>query len=104
MAAQQTSSTRGYGRQAGVGGPARNGLGTAALVLGIVSLVAWLLPLVGLPVAVVGIVLGFLARGRVARGEATNGGAARWGLVLSVIGLVLTLGNAVLGAMAATGS
>ena len=30
----------------------------ASLVLGIVSLIAWLLPIVGLPVSIVGLVLG----------------------------------------------
>ena len=33
-------------------------MATAALVLGIISLVAWLIPIIGYPVTIVGLVLG----------------------------------------------
>jgi len=69
------------------------GTATAALVLGIVGLLAWLLPLIGLPVNVIGIVLGALGRRGPSKGTATAG------LVCSVIGLGLTIINGIAGAI-----
>ena len=51
---------------------------TASLVLGIVSLLAWLYPLLGFPVSIVGLVLGV-------KNKYTAG------MVLNAIGLVLTV-------------
>ena len=79
----------------------RNGLGTAALVLGIIGVVAgativlfWLAFILGL----LALIFGIVGRGRAKRGEANNGGKATWGfglgiaaLVLSVVGLVVVL-------------
>jgi hypothetical protein len=79
---------------------ARRGSGqaTASLVLGIVSLIAWLLPIVGLPVAITGLVLGILSASGVKRGMAITG------IVLSSIGLVLGVINFAVGAyLGATG-
>jgi hypothetical protein len=73
-------------------------LALAGFVLGIVSLLAWLIPLVGAPVAVVGLVLSAVGRSKVARTGARNGTQAAVGIVLSVVGLVLSIGNAALGA------
>ena len=54
------------------GSPApRNGMGTAALVLGIVGLVL-ALPIIGLLPGIVAIVLGIIGVRRANRGEATN--------------------------------
>lgn len=64
----------------------RNGLGTAALVLGILSIVPLALLLVP---AVLAIVFGAVGRRRVRRGEATNGGAALAGIICGSVGLVL---------------
>ena len=72
------------------------GQAIAGLVLGIISMLAWLLPICGLPVAIVGIVLSALGRKSVSRRT-----MATVGLVLSIIGLVLTLGNAALGVLMA---
>ena len=75
-----------------------NGKATASLVLGIISLITWLLPLFGFPVAIVGVVMGFYGM----KSEKKNRGVA--GLVLSIIGLVCTVANAAIGAyMAAMG-
>lgn len=68
------------------------GKATASLVLGIVGLIAWLLPLVGFPVTIVGLVMGVQGRNGEKKGMATAG------MVLSIIGLVLCVINAVLGA------
>ena len=64
----------------------RNGMGVAALVLGIVGV------LIG-PCSVLAIVFGRIGLNRVARGEATNRGVAQAGFVLGVV----TLGLWVLG-------
>jgi hypothetical protein len=66
-------------------GRARNGLGVAALVLGIVSL-----PLTMMLVpAVLAVIFGVIGRQRAKRGEATNGGVALAGLVTGTVGLLL---------------
>lgn len=69
------------------------GMAVAGLVLGIISMIAWLIPLFGLPISIVGIVLAALGRRSVSRRT-----MATVGLVLAIIALVLTLINAVLGA------
>jgi hypothetical protein len=68
--------------QAAVQQAPRNGLGTAALILrimgavsGVIPFMFWLAGTLGL----IGLTVGFIARGRVKRGEATNGPAALWG-------------------------
>ena len=66
----------------------RNGLGTAALVLGILGIIPFTLLL--LP-AVLGIVFGIVGRRRAKRGEATNGGTALAGIICGSVGLVLGL-------------
>ena len=69
--------------------PPRNGLGIAALVLGILAIITGLF-LVGGLLGIAAIVLGVLGRKRAARGEATNGGMALAGIVLGVLGLLLS--------------
>lgn len=64
-----------------------NGKAIASLVLGILSMVAWFIPLFGLPISTVGLTLGILARKSVRRK------IALWGIVLSAFGLVLSLAN-----------
>ncbi|MFF8385149.1 DUF4190 domain-containing protein [Streptomyces kanasensis] len=73
--------------------PARNGLGTAALVLGIIGTVSgfipfffWLAGILGL----IALVLGLSGRGRAKRGEATNKGVTTAGAVLGLVALVLS--------------
>lgn len=68
----------------------KNGMGIAALVLGVLSLFSWFLLIGGL-LGLVAVLLGFLARGKVKRGEATNGGMALAGIITGVIGLLLTV-------------
>ncbi|RSS86090.1 DUF4190 domain-containing protein, partial [Streptomyces sp. WAC05292] len=82
------------------GAQPRNGLGVAALVLGIVAVVGCALNLIAVGLGVAAIVLGVLGRNRAARGEATNGGMALAGLILGVTGALLgalTLAFAVAG-------
>ena len=73
------------------------GMAIAALVLGIIGLIAWLLPICGFPVTIVGLILGFIARRSPARR-----GMATIAIVLCVIGLVLSIGSAAFGVYVAT--
>ncbi len=71
---------------------------TAALVLGIIGLFVWLLPIIGLPLTIVGVVCG--SRGL----REPKRDIALAGLILSIIGLVASLVNAAIGAyLGATG-
>jgi hypothetical protein len=72
-------------------GPQRNGLGVASLVLGIVALVLFWIPVLGLIPAGVGLGLGIAGRRRASRGEADNGGVALAGIVTSAVAIVISL-------------
>lgn len=93
---ESTGGHDGYGTAPGAGygapgtGPARNGLGVAALVLGILAFFTGVF-FVGAALGVAAIVLGVLGRGRAKRGEATNGGMALAGIILGVIGILMTV-------------
>ncbi|WP_329038056.1 DUF4352 domain-containing protein [Streptomyces sp. NBC_00178] len=79
--------------------PARNGLGVAALVLGIIGTVSGLVPLLFWLAGILGVIaliLGLAARGRAKRGEATNKGVATFGAVLGLVSLILSVVGAVL--------
>lgn len=65
---------------------ARNGLGIASLVLGIVGAALGWFPLVW-SCSILAIVFGAIGARRASRGEATNGAMARWGLWLGIVGL-----------------
>ncbi|MFF7182707.1 DUF4352 domain-containing protein [Streptomyces sp. NPDC008121] len=77
----------------------RNGLGTAALVLGIIGTVSGLIPfffwLAGI-LGLIALVLGLVGKGRVKRGEANNKGATVTGVVLGLAALVLSVVGAVI--------
>lgn len=77
----------------------KNGAATAGLVLGIISLLAWVIPLFGAPISIIGIVQS--TKGL----KSENRGGAISGLVLSIIGIVATIVNASIGAyIGATGN
>jgi hypothetical protein len=79
---------------AGVGG----GKAIASLCLGLFGLIAWFLPIIGLPVTITGLVLGIKSLNGPRNGMATTG------IVLCIIGLVLSTANAAIGAyLGATG-
>ena len=79
---------------AGYGAPPvatpKNGLGIAALIAGILSLPAAFTIFGGFILAVIAIVLGFIGYRRARTGEATNGGMAIGGIVLGVLGIILS--------------
>ncbi|RPK57467.1 hypothetical protein EES43_21880 [Streptomyces sp. ADI96-02] len=77
-------------------GPApSNGLGTAALVLGIISVGGFCLYGLNIVLGILALVFGIIGRGRAKRGEATNGGMALAGIILGSVGTVI--GAAILG-------
>ena len=74
----------GYPGYSGYPGPPqsepKNGLGLAALILAIIGLLLCWSVAGGIVLGVVAVILGFLGRGRVKRGEADNGGVAIAGI------------------------
>ena len=70
-----------------------DGKATAALVLGLVGLCFWCCPLIGFPITLAGLILGILSLRSASRSLAVAG------IILSSIGLVLTVANSVLGVM-----
>ena len=75
-----------------------SGKALASMILGIIGLIAWLIPLIGLPITVIGLILGVKSL------KSNNSGIATAGVVTSIIGLVLTIINASIGAyLGATG-
>lgn len=69
------------------------GASITSLVLGIVSMLAWIIPLLGFPCSVTGLILGIVSKAKKAGGTATTG------IVLSSVGLFFTIINSVLGAI-----
>lgn len=70
----------------------------ASLVLGIIGMLAWIIPIIGLPIQVVGLVFGIKSI------HSNKRGLAIAGIVMTIIGLVLTIANGTLGAyLGATG-
>ncbi|MFJ4714962.1 DUF4352 domain-containing protein [Streptomyces sp. NPDC088785] len=73
---------------------ARNGLGTAALILGIVGAVSGVVPILFWLAGVLGLIaliLGLTGRGRARRGEATNKGVALTGALLGLAAMGLAV-------------
>ena len=67
-------------------------MATTSLVLGIIGLFAWLLPIAGLPITIVGLICGIKGRSSDSPKMATAG------IVMSIIGLVFTIINMSIGA------
>lgn len=65
----------------------RNGMGTSALVLGIIGLVLFWTVVLGVILGVLALIFGIIGRKRATRREATNGGAALAGAILGGIAL-----------------
>lgn len=67
-------------------------LAIASLVLGIFSLLGWLLPICGLPMSILGLIFGIISTNSSKRNLAIAG------IVMSVLGLILAVANAAIGA------
>ena len=72
-----------------------NSFAVAALVLGIVSIITWLLPVAGYITTIIAIVLGVKGR------KSEKHGMATAGMVLGIIFLAITFINSVLGVILA---
>lgn len=73
---------------------ARNGLGVAGFVTGLVGLVFSPIPFVGVvawPLVIIGLVLSLVGFNRVRKGEATNKGLSISGIAVSAVGLVICI-------------
>ncbi|MGN9761305.1 DUF4190 domain-containing protein [Streptomyces sp. SD31] len=69
-----------------------NGMGTAGLVLGIISAAIFCLWPVAIILGVLALIFGSIGRGKARRGEATNPGQALAGMICGAAGVVLGLG------------
>ena len=69
----------------------RNGLGVAALITGILGLFGSCSVVFGVLLGISAIILGFLGRGRVKKGQANNGGMATAGIVLGALAIILSI-------------
>ncbi|MEV6998222.1 DUF4190 domain-containing protein [Streptomyces sp. NPDC093982] len=69
-----------------------NGMGTAGLVLGIISAAIFCLWPVAIVMGALALIFGSIGRGKARRGEATNPGQALAGMICGAVGLVLGLG------------
>ncbi|MEV5605153.1 DUF4190 domain-containing protein [Streptomyces sp. NPDC052299] len=79
----------GYGNPWGGPAPA-NGMGIAALVLGIIATAGFCMYGVGIILGVLALIFGIIGRGRAQRGEADNGGVALAGIILGSVGIVVS--------------
>ena len=67
------------------------GLAIGSLVCGIVSIVLFCVWFVSIPVGIVAIILGVIAKGKIARGEAGGQGLAKTGTILGIVGTLLAI-------------
>ncbi len=71
--------------------PQDGGKALAAFILGLIGLLAWCLPIVGLPLSITGLILGLIDINSSRRGMAIAG------VVLSALCLLLSIANAAAG-------
>ncbi|GED84454.1 DUF4190 domain-containing protein [Streptomyces sp. 6-11-2] len=77
--------------------PPQNGMGTAAMVLGILSCTMFCFyGIFGVVLGVLAVIFGIKGRRKAERGEANNHGQAQAGLITGIIGIVLGLATIVL--------
>ncbi|MFE0644737.1 DUF4190 domain-containing protein [Streptomyces sp. NPDC058877] len=79
----------GYG-QPGWQQPPSNGMGTAAMVIGIVAVAGFCLYGLGGILGILAVIFGIIGLKKAGRGEATNRGMAIAGIVLGAIGIVVS--------------
>lgn len=93
----------GYGQTQAYGqAPTRNGLGIAALVVGILAfLVSWIpfIGILGIIGGIAAVVLGILGMREVQRGRANNRALSLTGLVIGGLALLIGIGSTVIGAL-----
>ncbi len=72
-----------------------DGKSIASFVLGLIGIIAWIIPLFGYPVTITGLVLGCIAR------KNEKNGFSLAGIILSSITLGITIINSILGVILA---
>ncbi|MEU2410865.1 DUF4190 domain-containing protein [Streptomyces sp. NPDC049952] len=80
----------GYAGQPSWGPAPANGLGIAAMVLGIIAVVGFCMWGFGIVLGILALIFGIIGRGRAKRGEATNGGMALAGIILGSVSIVIS--------------
>ncbi|WP_329233388.1 DUF4190 domain-containing protein [Streptomyces sp. NBC_01460] len=80
----------GYGGQQPWGPAPANGLGIAAMVLGIIAVVGFCMWGFGIILGILALIFGIIGRGRAKRGEATNAGMALAGIILGSVSIVIS--------------
>jgi hypothetical protein len=88
----QTHGSAGYYGWPGLQPMPSNGMGTASLVVGIISAVIFCLWPIAIILGMLALIFGTIGRGKARRGEATNPGQALAGIICGAVGLVLGLG------------
>ena len=73
------------------GAQASQGMAIGSLVCGIGSIVLFCIWIVSIPLGIVAIVLGQIAKGKIARGEAGGATLAKTGVILGAIGIALSV-------------
>ncbi|MDX3456056.1 DUF4190 domain-containing protein [Streptomyces sp. ME02-8801-2C] len=68
-----------------------NGMGTASLVVGIVSAAVFCIWPLAIVLGILAVVFGLVARQRARRGQATNAGQALAGIICGAVGIVLAV-------------
>ncbi|WP_234379416.1 DUF4190 domain-containing protein, partial [Streptomyces caniscabiei] len=81
--------------------PPSNGMGIAAMVLGICAAVLFCLWPLAILLGVMAMIFGFIGRAKARRGEATNPGHALAGIICGVVGILLGIGFIILLVIAA---
>ncbi|MEU0432192.1 DUF4190 domain-containing protein [Streptomyces sp. NPDC006290] len=73
-----------------------NGIGTAALVLGIIASILFFVWPLSIVLGVLAVIFGLVGRAKARRGEATNSGQALAGVICGAVGIVLAVALLVL--------
>lgn len=71
----------------------RKGMALASMILGLVGIVVWLLPILGVPVTIIGLILGILGV------KSSRKGMAIAGIILCSLFLLASIGSSVIGAL-----
>ena len=69
-----------------------SGMAIASLICGIVSLLSFCFWPLSVPLGILALILGFIARSKINRGEATGGALAMAGIVTGAIGMLISIG------------
>ncbi|MDN3025195.1 hypothetical protein [Streptomyces sp. S.PB5] len=93
---QPGAAPQGYHGWPGVQPMPANGMGTAALVLGILSDLVFCLWPLAIILGVLGVIFGGIGRGKARNGAATNPGQALAGIICGAVGIALGIGMVVL--------